>query len=93
MKNFFRFYSNNIPRSVIVAQYSEGMLKIAVSRCSKKDNFIRKKGRAIAEGRLQKGKIYAKVNMPECTTKEFVEIAKNISNQLATDFVVCKENC
>jgi len=54
----YRFYSepNQPVRVTVVGLFVDGWLYTAVSRCSNKDNFIRKKGRMIAEGRLVKGK-------------------------------------
>lgn len=90
----YRFYSNNTPRSVIVAQHSEGVLNLAVSRCSKKDRFIRKRGRAIAEGRLNKGMFYKTIKTgPDFKTKDFVEIAKTVATELETNLNVCGGGC
>jgi hypothetical protein len=78
----FRFYSNTEegkPRVSVVAQHSEGMLHIAVARCSARDHFIRKKGRQIAEGRLAKNKIYKVIPMETCDISRFVEIAKQVT--------------
>lgn len=84
----FRFYSSNStakqPRVAVVGEHSEGMLKIAVSRCSEKENFIRVKGRKIAEGRLRKGKTYAEIPMESCDIHTFVEKAKEISQEVIT---------
>lgn len=78
----FRFYSNpeeTKNRVTVIGEHSEGMLNIAIAVCSKKDNFYRKKGRAIAEGRLKKGKFYAQFKKDNCTTKEFIALAQEIS--------------
>lgn len=82
----YRFYSSaeNKNRVSVVAEYSEGILKVAVSRCSNKDHFCRKKGRYIAEGRLQKGKTYLTKEMETCDVKTFVDIARNIAKELVT---------
>ena len=74
-----RFYSNpqtNSTRVVVVGTHSEGMLNIAVARCSKKDNFIKKKGRMIAEGRLLKGKFFKTIPLETLSTTEFIRIAQ-----------------
>lgn len=81
----FRFYSNPSEaktRVSVVGEYSEGVLKIAVARCSEKDHFVRKKGRMIAEGRLAKGKTYEEIPLAECDIQEFVRVAKSISKEV-----------
>ena len=80
----YRFYSRpDRPNRVsVVGQYDSGQLKIAVSRCSGKDAFVRKRGRAIAESRLIKGMLYRKINLPMCDIKTFVEVAKGIAQEV-----------
>lgn len=80
----FRFYSSpqEATRVSIVAEHSEGVLKIAVARCSKKDNFFRKKGRLIAEGRLNKGKVHTTIPMDECDIQTFLAYAKIIAEEV-----------
>lgn len=89
----YRFYSNpnSKNRTAIVGEHSEGMLRIAVSRCSKKDHFIKKKGRAIAEGRLRKNKLYTTVNMDFCDVEAFVKVAKRVAEEVEKSKVVIKE--
>lgn len=96
----FRFYSpvekdqdgNPIPsqlgRVVVAGQYADGVLKIAVSHCSNKDRYIKKKGRAIADGRISStdGRLlYTTINMENCTMPEFVNIAKQIVQRVQKD--------
>jgi hypothetical protein len=80
----FRYYSIHTDpiRVTVVGEHSEGVLKIAVSRCSNKDNFYRKKGRLIAEGRLAKGKVFAYIPMEECNVPKFVDIATKLANEV-----------
>jgi len=80
----FRFYSTHTDpvRVTVVGEHSEGVLKIAVSRCSNKDNFYRKKGRLIAEDRLHKGKVFALFPMETCTVSRFVALASDIANNV-----------
>ena len=83
-----RFYSRPQETKVrvsIVGEYSEGVLKIAVARCSNKDNFHKKKGRMIAEGRLAKNKLFDIIKMQDCSIRKFVEIAKKISQTVANN--------
>ena len=77
----YRFYSSpeHKNRVAVIGEYAEGQLTLAVSRCSDKDNFVRKKGRFIAEGRLKKGKIYGIVTIPKPTTEDFLKIAGRIA--------------
>lgn len=83
----YRFYSNpeQKVRVSVVGEFKNGILGLAVSRCSEKDTFIKKKGRMIAEGRLQKGKIYKAIFMEECNSSIFVEEAKKCVEELMTN--------
>lgn len=82
----YRFYSSpyGTSRVSVVGNHENGVLQVAVARCSEKDNFIRKKGRMIAEGRLRKGKIYRNVPLQSCDIQQFVEIAKEITLEVIT---------
>ena len=79
-----RFYSlpTDKNRVAVVGECKDGVLKVAVARCSKKDSFIRKKGRAIAEGRLLKGKLHSSYPMDTCDYTNFIEIAGKIVNEV-----------
>lgn len=76
----YRFYSKSTTeqpnRVTVVGTHENNELKIAVSRCSIKDRFIKKKGKAMAEGRLAKGKLFDIINTSDCDSHRFVEIAK-----------------
>jgi hypothetical protein len=79
----FRFYSNpEAVRVTVVGEHSDGEWRIAVARCSNKDNFHRKKGRMIAEGRLAKNKIYARVPSEDATSTNFVRMAKHFAEEV-----------
>jgi hypothetical protein len=74
----FRFYSkDNGPRVTIVGECSNDVLKIAAARCSRKDNFVRAKGRELAEKRLAEGKIFLSVPMKACDVQYFLLLAKS----------------
>lgn len=94
----YRFYSNPTEAKVrvsVIGEFfpEEKVLKVAVSRCSKKDSFIRAKGRAIAEGRLHKGKLYDKLSYETPpTSEEFIAQAKLIAEEVIDSYVVCS-NC
>ena len=79
----YRFYSNpkeeGQTRVVVVGDYSDNKLKIAVSRCSQRDSFVKIKGRHIAEGRLNKGKLFSITPMNVCDSNIFVQVAKAIA--------------
>jgi len=74
------FYSSpeNKIRVTVVGDFDNGALKLAVSRNSKRDQFIRKKGRMIATGRFNKGYYYKIVMVPEQSSDVFIEEAKKV---------------
>lgn len=75
----YRFYGEPGPNRVTVAgQFQNGVLRMAVSRSSSKDRFTRKRGAAIAEGRLAKGKVVAEIPMAECNGPAFVRAAQEV---------------
>lgn len=77
----FRFYSNpsSKRRITVVGKVVDDYLHLATSCCSHKDQFVRKIGRGIAEGRLKKGKLFASIKVKDkIGVSEFVKIAKNI---------------
>lgn len=83
-----RFYSKprgrKEPRVTVVGQVNEdNELTVAVARCSSNDRFVRKTGRAIAEGRLRKGKHFRKIQLKDKLTSEmFIEKALEISEEI-----------
>lgn len=83
----FRFYSkpdtfDGTRVSVIGHLDDLGNLRIATARCSKKDQFVRRKGRFIAEGRLAKGRLYTMLTKPNCTTEDFIDLATKIAREV-----------
>lgn len=91
----YRFYSKPIlnVRVFIIGEWKDSILKIAVARCSHKDQFVRKTGRDIAEERLVKNKLYleSKVLTP-LTSKEFISMANLLSYLIvASKKVYCSE--
>ena len=82
----FRFYSKadeTKNRVSVVGECTDGTLKIAVSRCSSKDNFVRKKGRELAETRLKTGNVYFQVQANTCDVREFLYLAKSIAKEVS----------
>lgn len=97
----FRFYSKpqedygvkvknpkHNARVVVVGEHSEGMLKLAVSRCSAKDHFVKQKGRNMAEGRLRKERYFKIIPMGDCNAEKFIEIAKATVKEVVESFKV-----
>jgi len=82
----YRFYGEpKLNRVTVAGEFRDGVLRMAVSRSSVKDRFTRKRGAAIAEGRLRKGKTIAELPMENCNGVLFVEAAKAIINEVEAD--------
>lgn len=81
----YRFYSSpaaaeaKSPRVTVVGSHENGMLNVAVSRCSKNDTFMKHKGASIAESRLLGGKTFMEFPMEECDIKTFLNVAKGVA--------------
>lgn len=94
----FTFYSkpnsehNRNERVTFVGNFSDGILKIAAARCSKKDQFARKKGFQIAQGRLMKDKLIFSQEVSSCDASQFVQIAKELSEGVIKSKVVLLTN-
>ena len=83
-----------VPRVSVVGEINEetGMLNLAVARCSSRDNFCRKIGKTIAEGRLKKEKCYTQIPVTkDFSPKNFVEIAKKVAEEVIANKTVCAE--
>lgn len=84
----YRFYSNpnGNGRVTVVGEQNGNIVTLAAARCSKKDQFVKKKGRAIAEGRLAKGgkSIFGTVEVTEerMTNDEFVFLAATAADTI-----------
>jgi hypothetical protein len=92
-----RFYSNPTlgHRMSIVGEFQNETLKIAVAVTRENEVFIRKIGRAIAEGRLEKGKLHSIVNLPgkdKLMSEEFVTIAEKIAEEKILEIKTRKRN-
>lgn len=82
----FHYYSKPSANRVSFAgEYQDGVLRIAAARTSKKDVFVRKKGRAIAEGRLKKGRTIYEEPISDFEVKEFVRQCAFMAKQIAED--------
>lgn len=83
----YRFYSSphDTNRVSVVGQYAGGVLKMAAARCSSKDHFVRKIGRAIAEGRLRKDRCTTLLLDRPPTVSEFCQYAKGFAKDIQGD--------
>lgn len=89
----FRFYGEPGPNRVTVAgEHQNGVLRLAASRSSAKDRFTRKRGAAIAEGRLAKGKVIAEIPMEECSGVAFVRTAQAVINAVQNNPAIVHGN-
>ncbi len=78
------FTGNHQPRLTFCALIDEARpeeIKVGVARCSKNDQFSKKKGRMIAEGRAAKVPFVLFAN-PERTVSTFVQTCKAITEGL-----------
>jgi hypothetical protein len=90
----YRFYSSpeSQNRVTVVGVVENDVLKIAVAICSKKDRFVRKIGRSIAEGRLKKGIYYETCPLTApVPTKDFIDIAQRIANEVVETKQISKD--
>jgi hypothetical protein len=89
----YRYYSKPINgnRITVVGEYQDGILKLATACCSKKDQFMRKKGRSIAEGRLAKNKIMDIISLDYCSGNDFVDFAQALSMKVAATKIVVSD--
>lgn len=90
----YHFYSKpskkgSNERVSVVGKHDNGMLQIAAARCSAKDQFSRKTGRAIAEKRLEENKTYITIPVETCDISLFLIVAQGVSqNVLKTKRVI-----
>ena len=79
-------------RVTLVGEFSNETLKIAAARCSKKDQFARKKGVKIAEGRLAKNRLVFSETMQDCSPKKFIEISNSLVGHVLETKEVFRSN-
>ena len=90
----YHFYSKpsqkgSNERVSVVGEHKNGMLQIAAARCSAKDQFSRKTGRAIAKARLEDNKTYVSIPVEKCDISLFLLVAQGVSqNVLKTKKVI-----
>lgn len=81
MKKLF-FHSKTTPRVTVAGIIKDDQISFGVSRCSTKDQFFKKKGRHIAEGRATKTP-FATFPAPEKELCQwFVNAATSIVKQI-----------
>lgn len=71
-------------RVTVVGDCTDGVLKIAASRCSPEDHFARKIGRDIALDRLNKDKLITSIEIENMSNNKFISIANAVA-----DSVIC----
>lgn len=80
------FHSKTPSRVTVVGEHQQGVLKIAVARCSNKDQFCRRTGRSIASTRLKSSGnsgLHSTYSMSDCSVSEFVNIAKQVAVEVS----------
>jgi hypothetical protein len=86
-RKIYRYYSPDYlqNRVVIVGEFKDNKWQFACARTSKKDRYVKKIGRSIAEGRLKNGK-YCFVTLPKYSEPEistFVYYAEQLTMQIS----------
>lgn len=80
------YHSKNLKkrRITVCGIINEGVISFGVSRCSKKDNFVKSKGRLISQGRAETVPSYS---CDYTGRYQFVVLAKQI-----TEFLMAKKD-
>lgn len=66
-------------RVTVVGNYVDGVLNLAVARCSEKDTFVKKHGRDLAINRLSSGIYTYSLKSEEMSVKRFVGAARAVA--------------
>lgn len=86
MENYV-FHSNvdndSRVRVTVVGEFVDGKLKLAVSRCSEKDHFVKKIGREIASKRLLNGDLITELDVKKMSMGIFIEASETICDAVA----------
>lgn len=69
-------------RVTVVGDYTDGVLKVAASRCSPEDHFARKIGRDIALDRLNKDKLITSIETGDMSNNKFISIANAVADSV-----------
>lgn len=72
-------------RCTVVGELKEGTLNVAVARNNLLDPFSKKRGYAIAKGRLGKGKVFKSYVIDEVDkfrTEDFISLAKTLATEV-----------
>ena len=78
MENYVFHSKNSCVRVTVVGEFIDGKLRLAVSRCSEKDHFVKKVGREIASKRLLDGDLIAEINVNKMSMGVFIEASETI---------------
>lgn len=85
------FYSNTDSltgaRVTVVGIVEDGFLKLAASRCSGKDNFVKKTGREIAIARLKSNELITSVFVGKGMISTFIGAADAVSDSVLSNGV------
>jgi hypothetical protein len=79
-------------RVTVVGGIKDGMLSLAVSRCSLKDNFVKKDGREKALARLEAGEVIATIPFEKPSLSKFIGAADAVANAVIRHGVYQKVN-
>lgn len=86
-KQQFIYYSspdNDLgARVTVVGEYADGVLNLAVARCSNMDAFVKKTGREIATERLKKGEFVLSFKSETMSFKRFFGVASAVAYAVA----------
>lgn len=74
-----------INRVTVGGEFIDGKLCLTAARCGGKDNFSRKKGRLIVQGRFLKGKTLCVLDVVEPTYQTFVVEATKLAELVHQD--------
>lgn len=79
-------------RVTVVGGIVDGVLNLAVSRCSLKDNFVKKDGRKKALARLTAGEVVATTPFEKPSLSKFIGAADAVANAVINHGVYQKVN-
>jgi hypothetical protein len=83
MNLIYHSKSNSPVRVTVLAKIEGDTAKFGVSRCSHRDQFVRKTGRTIAEGRAERNP-FRQIPVPTGTLSEwFIHNAQEIEEEVA----------
>lgn len=81
-----------LPRVTVVGVLDKGQLKIAVSRCSENDQFVKKIGVEKARKRVESGNLISIYSIEKCSISDFVSIATDIAEMVILNARLIKKD-